>query len=230
MVGKPFVVRIEKRNPLLIGRFEARLIGGRSPPITVVDDQFSTPLRGDLAAVVGRCIVHHDHLGRLAGLLYRDAPKRPPQESGSVVDRNDHRDRELACNRTARNIRVFHCHRTIAALSFQALGHAKRETPAAGSPGLRPVDIACPTSRHRPSRASITVIPMTTVLGPTPGDLPPCGTDPGVAGRARQDSNLSEPGGRAVSQVRSWRSRTRPTGLEPQRARRASGVTGSILA
>src|ERR1700752_2401842 len=47
--------------------------------------------------------------------------------------------------------------------------------------------------------------------------------------RARQDSNLSEPGGRAVSQVRSWRSGTRPTGFEPQRAWRASGVTGSIL-
>ena len=53
--------------------------------------------------------------------------------------------------------------------------------------------------------------------------------DPGEAGRARQDSNLSEPGGRAVSQVRSWRSWTRPTGFEPQRAWRASGVTGSIL-
>src|ERR1700752_2418877 len=53
--------------------------------------------------------------------------------------------------------------------------------------------------------------------------------DPEEAGRARQDSNLSEPGRRAVSQVRSWRSWTRPTGFEPQRARKASGVTGSIL-
>ncbi len=47
--------------------------------------------------------------------------------------------------------------------------------------------------------------------------------------RPEQDSNLSEPGGRAVSQGEPARGRTPRAGFEPQRARRASGVAGASL-
>src|SRR6185295_1394092 len=52
---------------------------------------------------------------------------------------------------------------------------------------------------------------------------------PARAGRPEQDSNLSEPGGRAVSHVRSCEGWTPRAGFEPQRARRASGVACSLL-
>jgi hypothetical protein len=95
VVGQPFVVRVEKRDPLAVRRLEAGVTRLRWPEVLGVADDTRAQGRRNGCGVVGRVVVDHDDLLGPQPMLGPHAAQAAADLSGAVVRRDDYAHRDL---------------------------------------------------------------------------------------------------------------------------------------